>query len=1038
MGKLIEAIQSLFKPKNESSSSQPSSANSGSSGGSSSGKSIAGFSFTPLGTSESGERPSPWAEVKKTTSTPKTTGNVAPFFGGTSTAKSVSSFVPAALPKDNGGSVQTEQKKSFLDYLKPVAQTGNSQPSVQTDVDKTKQPLIATPNYSWDQYKSDLNAIKQKTDNGIFKAKKEITQSEAQERATKTYNDRTKYYGFLMNNIDLGTDKGKADYKDLIAKLDTEIEAKARPKIGEDDGFFEFDAKALQWVKDDLVNRAREFELEQNRVSAQQYNDNIDSMIVATGVTSAPDYEVMSAKGMEAIEQKLASQRKRAEAMDEMYNRLVDPEGKTSGRVDLFASDWDDYDALSNEQKRLFGYIYATQGEDAAEDVFINFLGDVARYNQGVESTENMLSSDNAINRGFRKVLSGLPSTIATALSGWEQTIKNSSVEDNDKSQLFAGVSVDDMKRNIVANLGVDLYDEGVQRAAVNAWQNGGSTGEWYQELMANGSDEEKVLYNYLLAAYGEETAAQTYSVVQDDVDYITKTMQGSGALPIGSEQVRNQLLDDYYGMSGADSIFFDDMTRGQALNMMIDTASQQLFQKGIQLGISAIPGVGAFAKPISLALLGAQVYGNTYNAAKREGYSDRESAIYASAMGATEVAAELLLDGFTGYDGVLMKKINASTWVENIANPLMKGLVKAGFNAAGEGFEEVFSDVVEPLARGLILKDESASFDFSQAKDDFVAAAVTTLLMGAGGDISQEYGYSGYGESLSKMNATRKIIDTIQLVPVGQSKNQLKSYQEAQKIADGIMSGSLKATDNNVGRMTSAYLRAGGGLEFLANPMTACYTVDNISVDDMAAAATSRLVDLGGNTENPVTATAIAKTAKGASLTTEERAAFDAEKSASQIVEELSGDANSLEDNALTRAARASISGQTVQQKTYETLKQSNPQAHVADPATQYLLEQGVDQRQALAQGAIIAAVKDGVQVDAKTAGKIKLNSIPTQYVLMDQLGIEADATTTQAELMQMLNDKAAEFAALKVEQQELKAATKAQIKNETKQATK
>ena len=148
MGKLIEAIQSLFKPKNESSSSQPSSANSGSSGGSSSGKSIAGFSFTPLGTSESGERPSPWAEVKKTTSTPKTTGNVAPFFGGTSTAKSVSSFVPAALPKDNGGSVQTEQKKSFLDYLKPVAQTGNSQPSVQTDVDKTKQPLIATPNYS--------------------------------------------------------------------------------------------------------------------------------------------------------------------------------------------------------------------------------------------------------------------------------------------------------------------------------------------------------------------------------------------------------------------------------------------------------------------------------------------------------------------------------------------------------------------------------------------------------------------------------------------------------------------------------------------------------------------------------------------------------------------------------------------------------------------------------------------------------------------------------------------------------------------------
>ena len=66
MGKLIEAIQSLFKPKNESSSSQPSSANSGSSGGSSSGKSIAGFSFTPLGTSESGERPSPWAEVKNT------------------------------------------------------------------------------------------------------------------------------------------------------------------------------------------------------------------------------------------------------------------------------------------------------------------------------------------------------------------------------------------------------------------------------------------------------------------------------------------------------------------------------------------------------------------------------------------------------------------------------------------------------------------------------------------------------------------------------------------------------------------------------------------------------------------------------------------------------------------------------------------------------------------------------------------------------------------------------------------------------------
>ena len=168
--------------------------------------------------------------------------------------------------------------------------------------------------------------------------------------------------------------------------------------------------------------------------------------------------------------------------------------------------------------------------------------------------------------------------------------------------------------------------------------------------------------------------------------------------------------------------------TVGQFLVDMGVTGTQML---GDAVANLALPGSG-------LAMMGMRSYGQAANEARQQGKSEEQQFIAGLKSAGIETFTEKMFGAFSKIYG----KAGADELVEKLVTKLTKNrtgqaLLTWIVNGAGEGVEEVTSDVLNPLADRLLRLDNGGDLftteDVAQMGYDFLLGAAMGLVGGAG-----------------------------------------------------------------------------------------------------------------------------------------------------------------------------------------------------------------------------------------------------------------------------------------------------------------
>lgn len=848
----------------------------------------------------------------------------------------------------------------------------------------------------------------------------------AQERANRTYYAEYGNYSKKFGQLDLSTEAGKSEYDKLVKELDDRITTLRRTPVSADNpsrtsdtGDYtdsRVDADALQWVKDDLESWGRKASVatakRTNRELQQQADDFINT--VFAGVIESPDYERKAQEGIEKAESAFGAK--------------------------IFGSKTDN---MTETQKKLYGYTYATQGKSAANELFEDFLEDYANYDEAVDNFEATISKNSKFGRG----VSLFGETVSTGLDQWlsgaKQTFKDTSVKEGD--DLIGSYSANDAADNYIRqNYGSILDDAEFQRysdVGLTYAKTSFASDPWYKENVADASELQQKLYGYVLAGYGEDAAKQTMDGINSWKQSVKDVVKGDGALAASAQSQEGALYREYLGLTGAsapgiNATSDEDTTVAQVIWDLGVTTANQIPQWAAVLAGSYIGGP-ALGRVLGAAVMGTGVYGNSYNQSIKEGYSEKQATIYAATQAAMEGGVSILLDGVGKTAGVLTTKALGTEVFQNITNPWVKAFADLGIRAASEGTEEYIQEIADPIIRNIVL-DENNDFNLmsDEAKYSFILGALSAGLMdmvNLNVNIKNNVTAERLGNALNTVGADSKLVDTILNNPVeaddalGITKEQAKLYGEAKSMAEGIKSGTIKATGMNIGKMTQLYGKAGGDLGFLTNPSTVSYNKNQLTSGDLEAGAKARLVQLNADTK---TADVIVKLAMGEQVSTEEQAAFDAEPQAKTVLAELQGELDmSNSKNALSMAAAASTL-QNASSKAYQAIVANNSDKAVTNPTSQAMMQLGMKYSVATQQSTVINKVLDGQSITAKEAGAVIVKSPIVRKVVADKLGIELSESSTAADVMTAFNSKAAEMATIATQQKALKQTAKATAK--------
>lgn len=168
--------------------------------------------------------------------------------------------------------------------------------------------------------------------------------------------------------------------------------------------------------------------------------------------------------------------------------------------------------------------------------------------------------------------------------------------------------------------------------------------------------------------------------------------------------------------------------TVGQFLVDMGVTGTQML---GDAVANLALPGSG-------LAMMGMRSYGQAANEARQQGKSEEQQFLAGLKSAGIETFTEKMFGAFSKIYG----KAGADELVEKLVTKLTKNrtgqaLLTWIVNGAGEGVEEVTSDVLNPLADRLLRLDNSGDLftteDVAQMGYDFLLGAAMGLVGGVG-----------------------------------------------------------------------------------------------------------------------------------------------------------------------------------------------------------------------------------------------------------------------------------------------------------------
>lgn len=270
-------------------------------------------------------------------------------------------------------------------------------------------------------------------------------------------------------------------------------------------------------------------------------------------------------------------------------------------------------------------------------------------------------------------------------------------------------------------------------------------------------TEEERQLYDYLLAKEGEQSAQEYLKIIEDRLnarfgktfhdtaENLENPLQRAGVTAVTS--VGAGLHD--FG-TGVHQSFTDEPVARAPLQYAADLYSSELggvskfaFDTGRTIGnmapsIAASAALGGLGAPaaaagaVSSAMTGLSSAGNSYREAVKQGYLPEEARQYATMSGLSEFGTTYLLSGISKFGGKLTGDA-AKAASDRVTNGALRFALDTGIKMGGEGIEEVLQNELDLFFRNMVLGEDNDLNPLTEenAYTFLMAAATAGLLEG-------------------------------------------------------------------------------------------------------------------------------------------------------------------------------------------------------------------------------------------------------------------------------------------------------------------
>lgn len=226
-------------------------------------------------------------------------------------------------------------------------------------------------------------------------------------------------------------------------------------------------------------------------------------------------------------------------------------------------------------------------------------------------------------------------------------------------------------------------------------------------------------------------------------------------------------------------------------------------------MDLAAAGATGAMGLPSgasSLQIMGTRAAGSAMLDAQEKGYSEMEQLMVGAAAGGLEVLSEKLFGGNPLYDtdkGLVNQMVEKVTKNQTI----LRLMYSKGFDIMGEGLEEVFTEILDPVAEWMLT--DSADVDWASPEEVGQAflGGVFLGLVGQGTEVAVEtVANSGVRKAYRQLGAQMVQADAVQeVVAEGLAADQSSdAYQNAVKLQKKLDAGK-EVTVREIGKQLMA-----------------------------------------------------------------------------------------------------------------------------------------------------------------------------------------------------------------------------------------
>lgn len=251
----------------------------------------------------------------------------------------------------------------------------------------------------------------------------------------------------------------------------------------------------------------------------------------------------------------------------------------------------------------------------------------------------------------------------------------------------------------------------------------------------------------YLYGAIsGDHQGAQDFMNYDWEAQALNVLNQLDGNNIFSGDVFTNDYWNDWatVGSSEASRAQLNELHRNSWTSEM-GAEGQQVYNQITQGIGSALPSIALAmatggASAVTMGALGVSAFGSSANEALNDGASYGQAAIY----GGISAGVEILVESLGGVNGVKPGKEALKAASQKGFKEIIKGTLK---DMAGEGMEEVISDLSSPLIKALSYKGTEALKEYTEP--DFIPNLIVSFVGGAAGAL--------VGSTIQQGSLTRK-----------------------------------------------------------------------------------------------------------------------------------------------------------------------------------------------------------------------------------------------------------------------------------------